>query len=145
MKIYVAYTIVAIGIPMFIGYLLGGICSMPISMIIGLSRGSKETPLERSEAIKESQGWIFRGNVKMDLRDRIAHTCLDIFNGFWAVFTAGFIFHLFGLAPGVCILLIVAAWEIFYTIAFGQSLRALFGAFVGAVIGWFLVLRLFFF
>ena len=79
----------------------------------------------------------------MPVADRILHVCMDVFNGFGAVLTAGFLFHLFGLPLGVAVLLILAAWEIFFTIAYGQAFRTLFSTLAGIVIGWFVVLRLF--
>ncbi len=81
----------------------------------------------------------------MPIADRILHICLDAFNGFGAVLTAGFIFHLFGLYPSIAVLLILAAWEIFFTAAYGQAFRALFGSLAGIIVGWFVILRLFFF
>lgn len=143
MKAFIAYTLVVIGLPIFIGHILGMVSSFPISFLVGLTRRGRETPAELEESFKESQAWMLSGNVKMDLRDRIAHTCLDIMNGFWATLAAGFLFHLFGLPPGVAILLIVAAWEILFTMRYGQSYRALLGSLVGIFAGWFVVLRLF--
>jgi uncharacterized protein YqgC (DUF456 family) len=45
--------------------------------------------------------------------------------------------------PSVAVLLILAAWEIFFTVAYGQSYRALFSSLAGIVVGWFVILRLF--
>jgi hypothetical protein len=143
MKLFIAYTLVVAGLPIFIGNLLGMVFSFPISLAIGMTRRNKETPLEKEVALVEAKKWALRGEVMMDLRDRIAHVILDLFNGFWAVFVAGLIFHLFGFTPSVFILLIVVSWELFFSIAYKQAFRALLGSFVGAVIGWLVVLRLF--
>jgi len=143
MKIIIAYTILVVGLPILVGQILGMISSFPVSLIIGLTRSRKATKNEAAEDFKEGQAWMFRGAVKMDTRDRIAHTCLDIFSGFWAILAAGFLFYLFTLPPSVAILLIIVAWEIFFTLRYGQSYRAFFGAAVGIAVGWFLGLRLF--
>lgn len=117
---------------------------MPISLIVGLSRRGKETPLEAAEAAaKEPIAWMFRGSAEMAVRDLIAHACLDVFSGFGAVLAAGLLFHFLGLPLGVAVLLIVAAWEIFFTASYGQSFRALFSSLAGVIVGWFVVLRLF--
>jgi hypothetical protein len=143
MKILIAYSLVVVGLPILVGHILGMISSFPVSLLIGLTRFQRETPAEVAKAFKESKAWMFRGAVKMDARDRIAHTCLDILSGFWATLAAGFLFRLFGLPPSVAILLIVAAWEILFTVSYGQSYRAFFGSLAGIIVGWLLVLRLF--
>lgn len=142
MKIYIAYALVVIGIPYFIGLLFGRILILPISMIRGVFRQPTDAATQAQEFIA-AHAWAIRGRLTMPMADRIVHVCLDMLNGLGAVLTAGFIFHLFGLPPGVAILLILAAWEIFFTVAYGQALRVLFGSLAGLIIGWFVVLRLF--
>jgi hypothetical protein len=147
MKIFIAYTLVVIGIPYLAGLLLGKILTMPIAVLVGLLRnagllhGSDEATAAQDYA--GAFAWSLRGSIQMSVPDRIVHICMDVFNGFGAVLTAGFIFHLFGLSPSVFILLILAGWQIFFTIAYKQAFRALFGDLAGIVIGWFLILWLF--
>ena len=142
MKPFIAYTLVVVGIPYFAGLLFGQILTLPLAMIVGMFRKPTDEATQ-AQAFAEATGWSLRGSIKMPIADRILHVCMDAFNGFGAILTAGFIFHLFGLPPGIAILLILAAWEIFFTIAYGQALRALFSSLAGVVIGWFVVLRLF--
>jgi hypothetical protein len=142
MKIYIAYTLVVVGIPYFSGLLFGQILTLPLAMIVGIFRKTTDEATQ-AQAFSEATAWSLRESIKMSIADRILHVCMDAFNGFGAILTAGFIFHLFGLPPGVAILLILAAWEIFFTIAYGQALRALFSSLAGVVIGWFVILRLF--
>jgi hypothetical protein len=143
MKIYLAYALVIIGIPIFIGYLLGAILNIPVSLVIGLSRGNKETPLEVGKAGIEAYKWSSSGKVEMDLRDRIAHTCLDILSGLGTVFTAGLIFYFLGISPGIIVLLIIVVWEIIIAISQKESFRMLFGHILGIAIGSFIVMWLF--
>lgn len=124
MKLFFAYSLVVIGIPILAGYIFRLICSMPISLIIGRSRGSE----------------------KITVRDHIAHVCLDLFSGFGAILTAGLLFHLFGLRPGLAVLGIVALWEV--VISFAQPTQAksqnrLDFSGWGVVFGWLVVLWLF--
>jgi hypothetical protein len=142
MKIFIAYTLVVIGIPHLAGLLFGQILTFPLAAIVGLFRKPTDEATQ-AQAFIQATAWSLGGSTKMPVPDRILHVCMDLFNGFGAVFTAGFLFHLFGLSPGVAVLLIVAAWEIFFTIAYGQAFRALFSSLAGVVIGWFVVLRLF--
>jgi hypothetical protein len=141
MKIFVAYTLVVIGIPYFAGLLLGQILTLPIAIIRGIFRQPTEEATQAQEFMAATS-WSVRGSIRMSLADRIVHVCMDAFNGLGAVLTAGLLFHLFGLSPSVAVLLILAAWEIFFTVAYAQALRALFGSLAGIVIGWFVILWL---
>jgi hypothetical protein len=87
MKTLIAFTLVAIRIPNFVGTLLAEICSAPISIIVRLSRRDKETPQEAAAAAtQEPVSWIHRGRIEMAAGDRIAHACHDIFAGLGSVF-----------------------------------------------------------
>ena len=141
MKIFVAYTLVVIGIPYFAGLLIGKILTLPIAMIRGIFRQQTDETTQAQEFMAAA-AWSIRGSIEMPIADRIVHACMDSFNGLGAVLTAGFLFHLFGLSPSVAVLLILAAWEIFFAVAYGQSFRALFGSLAGIVIGWFVILWL---
>lgn len=142
MKPFIAYTLVLVGIPYIAGLILGQILTLPITMIRGILRQPTDEATQ-AQRFMAATAWSVRGSIDMPIADRIVHIFMDVSNGLGAVVTAGLIFHLFRLPPGIAVLAIPAAWEIFFTIAYRQALRALFGALVGVVIGWFVVLRLF--
>lgn len=144
MKTFIAYTLVVVGIPYFAGLLFGQILTIPLSILVGLFRRPTDEATQ-AQAFTEAALWACRGSgrSKLPITERILHLCMDIFNGFGAVLTAGFLFHLFGLSPSVVILFILGAWEIFLTVACKQAFRALLSSLAGIVVGWFLVLRLF--
>jgi hypothetical protein len=142
MKVLIAYTLVAVGIPYLAGLLIGRIFTIPVAIIRGLFRQPTDKATQAREFMAAT-AWSLRGPIDMPLPDRIVHVCMDVFNGFGAVVTAGFVFHLFGLSPSVSILAILAAWQFFFTITYKQALRALLGDLAGIVIGWFVILWLF--
>ena len=147
MKIFIAYTLVVVGIPYFAGLLFGQILTLPVAMIVGILRnvgilGGSDAATAVQD-IGAGFAWSHRGSIQMSVPDRIVHIFMDVCNGLGAVLVAGLIFHWFGFPPSIGVLLIPAAWEIFIAIACGQALRALFGSLAGVVIGWFLVLHLF--
>ena len=147
MKIFIAYALVVIGIPYFAGLLFGQILTLPVAMIVGLLR--HVGLLGGSDAATAAQdfggafAWSHRGSIKMSVPDRIVHIFMDVCNGLGAVLVAGLIFRLFGLSPRFAVILILAAWEIFFTVAYKQAFRALFGSLAGIIIGWFAILWLF--
>ena len=145
MKILIAYALVIIGLPFFLGNIIGTILSAPISFIIGISRGGRESPIEVAKAKVEAYKWTYKGKVKMDMRDRIAHICYDIFAGLGTMFTAGLIFYLLGLSPGILIVVIVVAWEIIIAKKNKESFRMLFGNIMGVALGYFMIMWLFVF
>jgi len=144
MKTLIPYTLAVVGIPYFVGQLFGVICSMPVSLIVGLSRWGTETPDEATAAaIQEPISWVMRGNVKMAVRDRIAHACHDILCGLGSVLAAALLFHFFQLPLRLWVLLILVVWEVVPIVTNGQSFRVLFGSLTGMLIGWFVVLPFF--
>jgi hypothetical protein len=142
-KIFIAYMLVIIGLPVLFGSIFGTIASMPVSWIVWLSRRGTETPLEAATAaIQEPAQWVLRGPIKMAVRDRIAHSCHDIFGGLGSVLGVALLFHFFKLTLPLWPLLIVAGWEILPVLGGQQSFRVLFGSLLGMLFGWLLVLRL---
>ncbi|MGD0207134.1 MAG: hypothetical protein ABSC89_05970 [Verrucomicrobiota bacterium] len=147
MKIFIAYSLVVVGIPTAAGILFGNILIVPVSVIVGLLRnagllrGSDEATA--AQDFEGAFAWSYRESIKMSVPDRIVHICLDILHGFGAILATGFLFHLLGLSPSAIVLLILAAWPVFFSVAFKQSFRALFGTLAGLVIGWLVILRLF--
>jgi hypothetical protein len=143
MKAVIAYALLVIGLPILAGQLFGAIINLPIAVVLGWSRRGKETPSDAAEAAaNEPIAWMFGGGAKMGKRDVIAHASLDVFSGFGAILAAALLFHLFGLAPNVAVLLIVSGWEAFFTIRYGQSRGTLFASLAGIIVGWLVVLRL---
>jgi hypothetical protein len=117
MKAFIAYSLVAVGVPTLAGILVGKILIWPLSRIVGLLRnvgllgGSDEATAEQD--LVAALAWSIRGSIKVSVPDRIVHICMDVFNGLGAVLTAVLLFHLFGLPPSLVILLVLAAWQIF--------------------------------
>jgi hypothetical protein len=143
MKLFIAYALVVVGVPIFIGHIVGLICSMPVSIIVGLLRRAK-TPEEAIEAAADdATEWVLSENAKLKIGDRIAHASLDIFSGFWTILAVGFLFHLFGLTPSVFILLILAGWEYLLTKMYKQAGRTFYCTIFGLIFGWVVVSFLF--
>lgn len=144
MKTFIAYALVVIRIPNFAGSLFGVIFTLPISLIVWLSRRGTETPLEAADAVaKEPTAWMFCGRAEMAVRDRFAHACHDVFSGLGSVLAAALLFHLLQVPLRLWVLFIMVVWEIIFTKSCGQSFRALFSSLAGMLVGWFVVLRLF--
>jgi hypothetical protein len=138
MRLFIAYSVVLIGVPYFAGLLFGKLLTLPLSWVVGSFRRPTDQATQ-DQAFSQATAWALRGSVEMPLPDRILHICMDVFNGFGAVLAAVILFHLLALSPSPAVLFILAAWELFFTIAYGQSFRALFGSIAGIVIGWFLL------
>ena len=144
MKAFIAYALVIVGLPTFIGWILGLISSMPVSLIVGLSRRGAETPDGAAEAaIIEPISWVMRGKIKMAARDRIAHAFHDMLCGLGSVLAAALLFHFLQLPLRLWVLLILVVWEIVPIVTNRQSFRVLFGSLAGMLCGWFVVLPLF--
>ena len=120
MKLFLAYALIVIGVPYFIGLLLGQLLTLPVAVIVGLLRkqgilgGADSGSAARD--IVGGQKWSRRGSVQISVSDRIVHICMDVCNGFGAVLMAGVIFHMFGFRPSIGVLLIPVAWEILLTV-----------------------------
>jgi hypothetical protein len=115
MKAFIAYALVVIGVPIFIGMQLGSIVIIPISRLL-------------------------LNNTRISVASL---PYLEAFNGFAAVLVAGLLFYLFGLPLGLPVLVIMTAWISFYFVTYGQSLRALFSWLAGMLIAWFIATRIF--
>jgi len=142
-KTFVAYAVVAVGIPVWIGHLLGPILSIPISLLVAATRPGTKTPSEVAEAsAKDTDAWLFGPLSNMAVGDIIAHASLDMLGGLAALFIAGLLFYFLGVHLGVVVLLILVAWEII-PIPKRLSLHTLLCRVAGMVAGWFLVRWLF--
>ena len=132
-----------LGIPVWIGHVLGPILSLPISLLVAASRPSTKTPSEVAEAsASDTNAWVFGPLSNMAIGDIIAHASLDIFGGLAALFTAGLLFYFLGVRLGVVALLVLVAWEII-PIPKRLSLHSLLCRLAGMVAGWFLARWLF--
>jgi hypothetical protein len=131
LKTFIAYTLVVSGVPILIGYLFGMIITMIVGRVIWLfsPQFRQSSILGISPAIK-----------------KIVDTCMGVASGFGAVFAAALIFHLLRQPLGLAVLLIIAAWKIFYfsvSVKHGQSFLYMFWSFFGVAIGWYDVFRIF--
>ena len=115
MKTIIAYALVVLGVPVFVGLLFGSIVSMPFIMI-----------LRRTTNIGMSSLLYF-----------------EAFHGFGAVLAATILFHLFSLQLSIWVLVIMAAWVTLYFLNYGQPRKALFSSLAGMLIGWFVIPRIF--
>jgi hypothetical protein len=140
MKIFVAYALVALGIPHFAGMIVGTIFNIPVSLIVRFSRRGRETPQEATAAIiYEPTAWMTRGKINMPIRDWIAHGCYDIFSGIGSILVAAIIFYFLKVPLTIWVPLIMVAWEIILMVCCNQSYRALFCSLCGLLAGWILV------
>jgi hypothetical protein len=114
-KAFIAYALVVIGVPIFIGLQVGSIVVIPISRLL----------LKHTRISVTSLPY------------------LEVFNGFAAVLAGGLLFHLFGLSLGWPVFIIMAAWITFYFVTYGQSARALLSWLAGMLIAWLVVSRMF--
>jgi hypothetical protein len=142
-KTSIAYAVIAVGIPVWAGHTLGPILSIPISLLVGLSRRSTKTPTEVAEiSARDTQAWLVGSISNMAPGDILAHASLDILSGLTALFVTAVVFYLFDVHLGVVALGILIAWEIVLTVG-KQSPRTLVCAVGGVVAGWFLARWLF--
>src|ERR1039457_2841745 len=107
MKIFIAYTLVVVGIPYFAGLLFGQILTLPVAMIVGLLRhvgllGGSDAATAAQD-IGGAFAWSHRGSIKMSVPDRIVHIFMDVCNGLGAVLVAGVFFSFFWFFPGVAV------------------------------------------
>jgi hypothetical protein len=142
-KTFIAYAVVVLGIPVWIGHLLGPILNLPVSLLIAATRPSTKTSDEIVEAsTKDVNAWFFGPLSDMLIGDIIAHASLDILSGFAALLLAGILFHFLSIHLGVIVLLILIAWEI-APIPQRLRLRILALRVTGMLAGWFLARWLF--
>ena len=131
MKTFIAYTLVASGIPNLAGYFLGMIVSMIAGRIVWLF-----SPEFRKSPIL----WVSSEKKK------IFEICMGVASGFGAVFAAALIFHLLRQPLGLAVLLIIVAWKICYfsvSVKHGQTFHYMFWSLFGVFIGWYDVFRIF--
>lgn len=113
MKTFIAYAVVGLGIPVWVGHLLGPILNLPISLLVAATRPSTKTSDEIVDAsTKDVNAWLYGSLSDMAIGDVIAHASLDILTGAVVMFLAGLLFYLLSVPLSVFVLLIVITWEI---------------------------------
>ena len=96
MKTFIAYALLVIGIPVFVGLNIGSILTMPIVRVL-------------------------HSKTKISLSNLLY---LEVVDGFAASVAGALLFRVFGLTAGVAVPVIMAAWVTFYFFAYHQPLRA---------------------
>jgi hypothetical protein len=114
MKAFAAYAILVLGVPVFIGLVVGTVFTMPITRLL-----HNKTSISLSNLFY-----------------------LEIVNGFVASLAGAFLFWIFGLTPGIAVPLIIAAWATFYFFSYHQPKREWISWLVGLFIGWFTLARM---
>jgi hypothetical protein len=109
MKTWVAYGLVVLGVPVFVGLLVGGLAAVLFG--VAFLRYSPNA-------------------------QRALLPYMEVFNGFGAAIAGAFLFRLFGLTPSLLVTLIMAGWVSFYFIAYRQPLTSLFSWLAGILVGW---------
>jgi hypothetical protein len=114
MKVFIAYTLLVIGIPVFIGLAVGTILTMPITRLL-------------------------HSKTKISLSNLLY---LEIVNGFAASVAGAFLFRIFGLTAGIVVPIIMAIWATFYFFSYHQPKRGWVSWLIGLLIGWFTLARM---
>ena|ERR1035438_1093094 len=114
MKAFIAYALVVIGVPMFVGMAIGGILQIPLARFLHSKSSISVTNL------------IY----------------LEIINAFVASVAGALLFRLFGLTPGLVVPMIMSAWITFYFFRYHQPLRGWVSWLAGIFIGWFTLARM---
>jgi hypothetical protein len=133
MKTFIAYALVASGIPNLVGYFFGMIITIIVGRIVWLfSPQFRKSPILWASSEKN--------------KNKIFETCMGVASGFGAVFTAALIFHLLRQPLGLTVLLIIIVWKICYfsiSVKHGQTFLYMFWSLLGVLIGWYDVFRIF--
>jgi hypothetical protein len=140
MKQFIAYALVVSGIPILAGYLLGMIVTMLVGLVAWLFRLRSRPDASKDDVIGTAVSEVNPAKKK------IVDTCMGTASGFGAVFAAAIIFRFLNQPLGLAVLIIIAAWKIFYfsvSIKYGQSFLYMFWSLVGVLIGWYDVFRVF--
>lgn len=109
MKGFIAYTLLVIGIPVFVGLAVGSILTMPVARLL-------------------------HSKTKISITNLLY---LEIVNGFVASLAGALLFRLFGLTAGIAVPAIMATWVTFYFFCYQQPKRAWVSWLAGLFIGWF--------
>lgn len=108
MKTFIAYAVVALGLPVWVGHLLSPILNLPVTLSVAATRPSTKTPDEIAEAsAKDVNAWFLGPLSDMLIGDIIAHASLDILMGFGALLLAGILFHFLNVHLSVIALLVL--------------------------------------
>jgi len=108
MKAFFAYTLLLVGMPVFVGMFVGSFVMRPLSRILDRLPRIERTHLQFPE----------------------------VFNGLAAAVAGAVYFRVCGLTPNLIVPLIIAAWVSLYCIASHQHLPHWLSWLAGLVIGW---------
>ena len=108
MKEVIAYALLVIGVPLFVGMAVGSILAIPIAWLLRSKTSLGPNSLQYLEAI----------------------------NGFAASLAGALLFRLFGLTPGVSVPGIMMAWVTVYFYAYKQPKLAWVSWLAGLLLGW---------
>jgi hypothetical protein len=108
MKAFIAYALLVIGVPVFVGMAVGSILTMPIARLL-------------------------HSKTKISLSNLLY---LEIVNGFVASVAGAFLFRIYGLTAGIAVPVIMAAWVTFYFFCYRQPKREWVSWLAGLFIGW---------
>jgi hypothetical protein len=108
MSEFIAYTLLLVGMPVFIGMFVGSFVSIPLSKLFSKSPHLQRTHVEVLEAV----------------------------SGLAAAISAVFLFHLSGLAPNLLVLAVLAVWISVYCFASHRHVAIWLSWLAGLLIGW---------
>jgi len=114
MKAFVAYALVVIGVPVFVGMALGALLVIPLTQLLHTKTSISVANLIYLESI----------------------------NAFVASVAGALLFRLFGLTPGLVVPVIMSAWVTFYFFSYHQPLRGWVSWLAGIFIGWFTLAKM---
>jgi hypothetical protein len=137
MKTVIAYSLVIIGIPHFVGATLSMIACIPLGWL-ATPFIKRRLPLE--EALERGKKWGAKDCPKMSVAEMMPHIAYDLVHAIAMSIVAGLIFHWLNVPLSWAVLIIIGAWQGFSGMGMTPATRIL--ALSGTVIGWFIVLPL---
>lgn len=114
MRAFLAYALLVIGVPLFIGLAIGTVLMVPVARLL------------------HSKTRISAANLLY----------LEIVNGLAASAAGALLFRFFGLTANLLVPLIMSAWITFYFFAYHQPLRAWVSWLAGMFLGWLTIARM---
>lgn len=114
MRAFIAYSLLVIGLPVFVGLAIGSVITIPII-------------------------WLLRSKTKINI---LNFGYLDIVHGFISSLAGALLFRIFGLTAGLAVPIIMAAWQTFYIFRHTQPKRDWLSWIAGLFIGWFTLAKM---
>ncbi len=116
MKITAAYALLIIGVPVWVGLIVGMILAFPVVFVL-------------------------RRFTKKEIAD---YSFCEAMQGLATSVAGAYLFHLFGLSAGIVALLIMAVWMTIYFVSCHQVFRGWASWMVGLAVGWFALVKILF-